>query len=423
MEAQLQRIFEEGFDRYAKERCLPLKAYKAAEAIRSCRTAKLGGHLQSCPEGHVTRIHYNSCKHRSCPRCAALPRARWVESQQSRLLSCDHFHAIFTMPHELQPLWLRNQRWFTDALFQSCRDTLMELLTDNKYLGATPGILMSLHTWGRSLVLHPHIHCLITGGGLEERSGQWKRSREDFLLPVRVVKALYKGKLLSKLWDALNGGELKLPPDQSTQSIGRMLKQINRKPWNVRLKERYSHGRGVMLYLSRYVKGGAISDRRIVSCDEKKVTFRYKDHRDGGNKLLRLKPDEFIQRILWHVPESGQHSIRHYGLYAHQAKNRRAICREQLGQEEETRSAGILSWQEFMTRLGNADQGCCPTCGKQLIQTMRLSGSKKQRQISIAERPLHGYVQQGVRADRGKAGSGPSKSQERIFLSGERPLN
>ena len=423
MEATLQRIFEEGFDRYAKDRTLPLKAYKAAGAIRTCRTARLGGHVQRCPDGHVTHIQYNSCKHRSCPRCAALPKARWVESQGSRLLACDHYHAIFTIPHELQALWLRNQRWFTDALFQSCRETLMELLRDPKYLGATPGILMSLHTWGRNLNLHPHIHCLITGGGLEEGSGRWKKSKEGFLLPVRVVKALYKGKLLSKLWDSLKAGELRLPPGQTERSTGRILKQIGRKEWNVRLKERYNHGRGVMLYLSRYVKGGAITDRRILSCDEERVTFRYKDHRDGKNKLLRLRPDQFIQRILWHIPESGQHMIRHYGLYAHQARGKRAICRTLLGQEAETEAGKGMDWRMFWERLGRADRSQCPICGKRLIQSMRLSGTRGKIQNSIGEGPLREYVQQIVRADLVVQGSPPSEGLERIFLSGGRQLN
>jgi len=423
MEATLQGIFEAGFDSYAKERTLPLKAYKAASAIRNCRTARLGGHVQCCPEGHVTHVQYNSCKHRSCPRCAALPKARWVESQRSRLLRCDHYHAIFTMPRELQPLWLRNQRWFSDALFQSCRETLMELLKDPKYLGATPGILMSLHTWGRSLILHPHVHCLITGGGLEEGTGKWKESKDGFLLPVRVVKALYKGKLLSRLWDALNEGKLMLPPDQTDRSIGWMLKQINRKHWNVRLKERYSHGRGVMLYLSRYVKGGAISDRRILSCDEKKIVFRYKDHRDGKNKLLRLGPEQFIQRILWHIPETGQHMIRHYGLYAHQVRDKRAICRDLLGQEAEPKTTEGMDWQSFWERLGTTDRSHCPTCGKRMIQSMRLSGTRRETQNSIGERPLRGYVQQGVGADLDRDGSPPSEGLERIFLAGGRQLN
>ncbi|MCP4454918.1 MAG: transposase, partial [Planctomycetes bacterium] len=184
MEATLQGIFEEGFDDYTRKHALPLKAHKAADAIRSCRTARLGGHVQRCPDGHVTHIQYNSCKHRSCPRCAALPKARWVDDQQAWILACDHFHAIFTMPRELQPLWQYNRRWFVDVLFQCVRETLMELLTDEKYLGAVPGIIMSLHTWGRTLNLHPHIHCLITGGGLDGK-GKWKSAKADYLLPVR----------------------------------------------------------------------------------------------------------------------------------------------------------------------------------------------------------------------------------------------
>jgi len=171
MDTTLQAIFCRSFDSYAAGKRLPLQSHKAAHAIMQCRTAALGGHVQRCPEDHVSRNEYNSCKHRSCPRCAALPKARWAEAQQARLLGCDHYHVVFTLPHELLALWTSNRAWFIDALFQTCRDTLMTLLQDARYLGAIPGIVMSLHTWGRTLSLHPHIHCLVTGGGLS-RAGQ-----------------------------------------------------------------------------------------------------------------------------------------------------------------------------------------------------------------------------------------------------------
>jgi len=325
------------------------------------------------------------------------------------------------MPGELQPLWHYNRRWFVDVLFQCVRETLMELLKDEKYLGAVPGIILSLHTWGRALNLHPHIHCLITGGGLDGE-GRWRSSKADYLLPVRVVKALYKGKLLSRLWGALNAGELKLPPDQTDKTMGRILKQINRKSWNVRLKERYDHGRGVMLYLSRYVKGGAISDRRIVAADEKQVIFRYKDHRDGHTRYLRLDPEHFLERVIWHVPEAGQHTVRHCGLYAHQAREKRGICRTQLGQETERAGSTGMEWQNFWERLGKSERGRCSTCGKRLTAGTKLASWRGKQQNSIAVRPRSGFVQQAVGADLVKSGE-PPQGQVQNFFPGVRPLN
>ncbi len=162
----LQTIFQDAFPAYEQTHPLPAHVRRAARAIMQCRTAALGGHVQACPDGHMARIWYNSCRHRSCPQCAYLQTERWLALQQARLLACDHYHVIFTLPHELNPLWLANVPVMTTLLFQAVRDTLGTLLADPKYLGAQPGIIAALHTWSQTLVLHPHVHCLVTGGGL-----------------------------------------------------------------------------------------------------------------------------------------------------------------------------------------------------------------------------------------------------------------
>ena len=162
----LQTIFQDAFPAYEQTHPLPAHVRRAARAIMQCRTAALGGHVQACPDGHMARIWYNSCRHRACPQCAYLQTERWLALQQARLLACDHYHVIFTLPHELNPLWLANVPVMTTLLFQAVRDTLGTLLADPKYLGAQPGIIAALHTWSQTLVLHPHVHCLVTGGGL-----------------------------------------------------------------------------------------------------------------------------------------------------------------------------------------------------------------------------------------------------------------
>lgn len=397
MEATLQGVFSAHFEQFMQTHRLRSKHYKAANAIIACRTQAMGGHVQRCPDNHEQHVQYHSCKHRSCPRCHALARSRWAEQQQARLLACDHYHVIFTLPHELLALWQCNTRWFANALFQTGRDTLLTLLQDEKHLGATPGILMALHTWGRTLSLHPHIHCLVTGGGLDKR-GDWRALRYDYLLPVAVVKALYKGKLLARLWGAVLTGELVLPDGQSQADIHRLLRKLNDKTWNVRIQERYPQGRGVMLYLSRYVKGGAITDRRLLSASTAAVTFAYTDHQDQRRKQMSLTPEHFLRRVLWHIPEPGQHTVRHYGLYAHHGRDKRARCRRELGQPPEKAQIDPLDWQRFMVQAGNTDAGKCKLCGKVLLRCEQIAKVRSNKN-SIYKRWIGGIVQQGVRLD------------------------
>ena len=396
MEATLQEIFSQSFSHYAKGKSLPHKYYKAANAIIRCRTPSLGGHLYRCPQDHEQHIQYHSCKHRSCPLCNAFPKAKWVASQQDRLLACDHYHVIFTLPHELLDLWKYNSHWFADQMFQVCRDTLMTLLKDPKHLGALPGLLMTLHTWGRTLSLHPHIHCLVTGGGLDDERN-WRATRYDYLLPVAVVKSLFKGKLLARLWDALAEGRLDLPPWQKPAAVQRLLRQLNEKSWNVRLQERYTHGRGVMLYLSRYVKGGALSNDRIDQVTQNRVTFRYKDHHDNTHKTLTLKRSHFMERVLWHVPESGQHTVRHCGLYSHRSRAKRNLCRPLLGQGPEPEASEPLEWQRFLSDLGHGEKGKCSQCGRALLRCQKIGATRRHNQNSINKWAVR--VQQAVRPD------------------------
>lgn len=395
MEATLHGIFNAHFERYTRHHKLALKHHKAARAIMACRTEAMGGHVQRCPDDHESHIQYHSCHHRSCPRCHALSNAQWVDAQQARLLACDHYHVVFTLPHELLDLWQRNTRWFANALFGASRDTLMTLLQDKKHLGALPGMVMALHTWGRTLSLHPHVHCLVTGGGLDAQS-QWRSLRYDYLLPVAVVKALYKGKLLARLWTALLADELHLPAGQGRGALQRVLRQLNDKPWNVRIQERYPHGQGVLKYLSRYVKGGAIRDGHLRAADAQHVSFDYTDHQDHRRKTLTLSTEHFMQRVLWHVPELGQHTVRQYGLYAYQARNKRTVCRSQLGQAPEQDHINPLDWRQFMEKTGQAKKTSCSICGKALLRCDLVPRTRR-NEISLYKSDDDIFVQQDVR--------------------------
>jgi len=417
MEATLQSIFQSSFSAYAKVHRLPLKDYQAAQAIMTCRTPLQGGHVQRCPDGHESHIQYHSCRHRSCPKCNALPKAEWAQAQYQRLLATDHYHVIFTLPHELLPLWRFNRRWFAHTLFTVVRDTLMTLSQDERHLGALPGVVLSLHTWGRNLSLHPHIHCLITGGGLGP-DGHWRALARPYLFPSRVIRKLYRGKLLSSLWHALQGGELALPPGTDGAAQGHCFRALGRKKWNVCIQPPYAHGRGVMGYLARYIKGGPLTDQRITQASDSAVRFAYTDHRDGQRKSMVLPKHQFMARILEHVYEPRQHVIRHYGLYGHQAKAKRALCRAQLGQPPE-RAPAPVNWQDFIKDCSDAMKGVCSRCKKPLVRGLRLGKN------SISKVGGRSYVQQDVRADLSTWSLERSKPPggEVFFFGSERPLN
>ena len=265
----LQEVLRRIYPAYCQTHRLPGYLHRALWAVMACRTAALGGHIEACPEGHVERHHYNSCKHRACPRCAFIEVQEWLTAKLQLLLPCDYYHVIFTLPHDLNPLWLANVPVMTTLLFQAVRDTLSTLLADPKYLGAQPGIIAALHTWSQTLVLHPHVPCLVTGGGLTAE-GQWQAVRHGFLLPVRVVMAVFRGKLLAAIRQALARAELGLPEGMRPPPFLNLLQRLGhprKTKWNVHLRERYRHGAGVVTYLARYVRGGPIKNARLVAWD------------------------------------------------------------------------------------------------------------------------------------------------------------
>lgn len=361
MEATVGGIFRRHFDNYKERYPQPLHKLKAVKAIMSCRTAVLGGHVSRCPHGHVEEVHYNSCKHRSCPQCNSLPTERWLEKQKSRLLDCTHYHAIFTIPHYLIILWWCNQRLMADLLFRCATDTLKELLLDPKYLGATVGILTTLHTWGRDLRQHPHLHLLITGGGWSPE-GKWIAVTGDYLLPYQVVRKLFRGKYVAALRKAYEAGDLRLPPGLSEADFASLMIKVGcRVKWNTHICKPYSHGIGVATYLARYARGGPFRNTQIQHLDEERILFRYTEHRTHRKKNKRLSIDEFQRRILWHIPEKRQHAIRYYGVYSGQKSWLRARCREQLGQLPEQKPES-LDWKSFLERLGIQPATRCPIC-------------------------------------------------------------
>jgi hypothetical protein len=365
----LQKILQWGYAAYERHHARPNHVRRAVWAILACRTARLGGHVQACPDGHIERAWYNSCRHRMCPQCTWLQSERWLLQQKARLLACEHYHVIFTMPDELRGLWLANSRPMTQLLFATVRETLCELLGDAKYLGAQAGIIAALHTWSQTLVFPPHLHCLVTGGGLTD-DGQWRAVRHGFLLPVRVVMAVFRGKLLAALRQGVAQGQLRLPEGRSPQQLANLLHKLGRTKWNVHIRERYPHGAGVLTYLARYIRGGPLANRRLVACENGGVTFRYrvKGDESGGQQsdLMALPIEGFIRRYLRHVPEPGTRVVRGYGLYAPTKGEALAVCRAQVGQGPVAAPA-VPDWQTACQDRGDDHPARCPVCGRRLV--------------------------------------------------------
>jgi hypothetical protein len=372
----LQTIFHDAYPAYEQTHALPSHVRRAARAIMPCRTAALGGHVQACPDGHMSRIWSNSCRHRSCPQCASLQTERWLALQHARLLVCDHSHVIFTLPHDLHPLWLANVPGMTSLLLQAVRDTLVALLAAPKSLGAQPGIIAALHTWSQTLVLHPHMHCLVTGGGLTPE-GHWKAVRNGFLLPARVVMAVCRGKMLAAIRQAWAREQRLLPEGVRPQPLLNLLTRLghpHKTPWNVRIMERDRHGVGVVTSLARSLRGGPIKNARLVAFDGDRGTFLYRArHAEGSGgravtQRITLSTADFLQRVLLHVPAPQTRGVRSSGLYHHTQAESLAVCRAGLGQPP-METPAPLDWQTVCAQHGDAHPEQCPLCGQLLVCT------------------------------------------------------
>jgi len=372
MERTLRAVFQTHFEAYARRHRLPAYVHRAVYWIAHCRTAELGGHVRRCPEGHVERAFYNSCHQRGCPQCQALATERWLERQRARLIACAHHHLIFTIPHELNALWCWNRAAMANLLFGTVRAVLFELLEDPRYLGATPAFISALHTWGRALPLHPHLHVLIADGGLKD--GAWVTPRRSHFLPARVVMLVFRGKLLDALRQALERGELRVPADSSRARVRAMLNRLGRIKWNVHIRARYAHGEGVAAYLARYLKGGPLKNTQILEVSEARVAFRYRPHRDEDDagedcQVMTLTPEAFLDRYLAHIPVPRLQVVRGYGLYGQRHAAALDQARALLGQAR-VEEPDPISAPQFLARFERtAETDRCPHCGARLVFT------------------------------------------------------
>jgi len=307
---ELQDIFRAHGEAYRQTHALGEHQRKVMHAIEVCRTPALGGHLHVCPGCGDEQPAYNSCRDRHCPKCQALRQAKWVAERQERILNTHHFHVVFTVPGDLKPLASSNRECFFAALFKAAADTLLELGADEERLGAQLGITAVLHTWTRELKFHPHLHCVVTGGGLSKDGHAWVPAHRRYLFPVKVLSRLFRGKLLAALGAAHRRGELYGPAAEG-EAFCRLKSTLYGKEWVVYAKRPFGGPAQVFGYLGRYTHRVAISNQRLLSMDELGVRFVTR-----GDATATLAPQTFIGRFLQHVLPSGFVKIRHYGLLA-----------------------------------------------------------------------------------------------------------
>lgn len=368
MEGAIQQVFRQHFEQHALTHKLSSREYTAGNRFIACRTATLGGHVERCPEGHFQRAHYNSCKHRSCAQCNTLQAERWLERQKARLLDCPHHHLIFTIAHELIPLWRYNRSTVMHLLFHAVDDTVNQFLADPRYLGARPGMLLAFHSWGRDLSIHPHVHALISDGGLDAR-GHWQRPKRSHFLPAKPLMLAFRGRFCALLHRALDSGTLQAPGGDLLGWHG-TIARCQRKKWNVRIERRYAHGQGLAVYLARYVRGGPIRNSQVTLRDDR-VQLSYRDHRlnaPGANakhSTANFSIGDFFKRYLQHVPDKRRHVVRTYGLYASRALDQLNVARSLHHQAAVTEPA-LLEWMDFMTQKTGQDYRLCPRCQRRL---------------------------------------------------------
>ena len=302
---------------------LSLHQLKIMSAIEHCRTAAMGGHVEACTDCGHWRIAYNSCRNRHCPRCQGAAARTWLAEREADLLPVGYFHVVFTLPAEVAAIAFHNKALVYDLLFKAASETMLTIAADPKHLGARIGFTAVLHTWGSALTHHPHIHMIVPGGGTAPDGERWVSARPAFLLPVRVLGALFRRLFLTRLLALYDGGKLgffgSMAHLTDRRAFQRHLSPVRKKRWVVYAKPPFAGPEAVLAYLARYTHRVAISNSRITSFNDDGVTFRYKDYRRGGadrQQVMTLAADEFIRRFLLHVLPRGFHRIRHYGLLA-----------------------------------------------------------------------------------------------------------
>lgn len=358
---EIQEIIKKYGKEYKKKNRLLPHIAKTMGAIEKCRTAKLGAHIDICDKCGHEKISYNSCRDRHCPKCQSVAREKWIYNREYDLLNVKYFHVVMTIPSELYGITYQNQEKVYKILFKATAETLEELAKDKKYLGAQIGFMEILHTWGQTLVYHPHIHCIVPAGGID-KLGKWKNSKKKFFLPVKVLSKKFRGKFLYYL----KREELEFYGKQENlkikENFEELIAKMYNKEWISYCKPPFENASCVIKYLGRYTHRVAISNNRIIKEEKGEVTFKYRDYKDNKKqKEMTLKAEEFIRRFLLHILPPRFMKIRHYGLLGNRNKKTKLARCKKL-----TNTANLekleISTLEILKRTLGVDFNLCPVC-------------------------------------------------------------
>ena len=349
---------------------LSIAQRRVMTAIAVCRTAVLGGHLEQCDHCGHQRNAYNSCGDRHCPKCQSLARAQWLQDRQTELLNTQYFHVVFTVPQQIAAVGYQNKRELYGILFKATAETLLTIAADPKHLGAEIGFFAVLHTWGQNLLHHPHLHCVVPGGGLSPDKSQWISCQVGFFLPVQVLSRLFRRLFLERLLKAFDEGKLvffsSLESLRDRSSFLDYLAPLREVEWVVYAKRPFAGPEQVLDYVGRYTHRVAISNNRLLNIAEGKVTFRYKDYRQNAQqKTMTLEAGEFIRRFLLHVLPEGFQRIRYYGFLANRYRvEKLAHCRELLDMPapEPPTFEAAKDYRERYEELAGSSLRDCPVC-------------------------------------------------------------
>jgi hypothetical protein len=340
-------------------------------AIEVCRTAALGGQIEQCDSCGQQRLCYRSCRNRHCPKCQSLARAEWIEHRQAELLNCEYFHVVFTVPDKIAAIAYQNKEVVYNILFQATAETLRTIAADPKHLGAEIGFFAVLHSWGSALLHHPHLHCVVPGGGLSPDGACWVPCRPGFFLPVRVLSRLFRRLFLEHLQNAFDSGKLRfftsLENLRDRRAFARYLEFVGRVKWVVYAKRPFAGPEQVLDYVGRYTHRVAISNNRLLDIEGGQVSFRYKDYRNSNQqRTMTLSAEEFIRRFLLHVLPRGFHRIRYYGFLGNRFRQEKlARCRQLLGMalpQVPPKQSADLDYHDRHEELTGTSLRLCPIC-------------------------------------------------------------
>ena len=377
---EVQDIFAELGYKYCDEHNLPFQLRKAMMNIITCRTSELGGHVDECDKCGPTRISYNSCRDRHCPKCQTLSKERWIENRKDDLLPIPYFHVVFTIPHELEFLTLTNKKEMYSILFKATSETLLELSKDRKYLGAEIGFTTILHTWGQNLMNHTHTHNIVPSGGLSFDGQRWINSKKGFFIPVKVLSRKFRGKFLYYLKKDYYVNKLKFINEIEELKYKDVFRcfvdRLYNKEWVVYCKPPFGSAEHVIGYLGRYTHRVAISNNRIVAFENGYVVFKWKDYRDNNKeKYMTVTAEEFIRRFLMHVLPCKFVKIRHYGILSNRNRiTKLKKCKRILKVSMSKIEAKVkLSITELLFKLTGLDINKCPCCSGKMVTKRKLA--------------------------------------------------